>query len=63
MTHAKREDVLDVQVKVLFTQAQIPALDYMAARAGKQRGTFIRDLVLSQIELSLNPPTESKYVQ
>lgn len=62
MTHRNRDDVLEVPIKVLFSNNQIPALEYMAARAGKPVSTFIRDLVLVQVEASLNPPVQSKYV-
>lgn len=49
-----RRDVRDVEVKARFSQKHAELLEALAMRDGKQRATWIHDLVVWHMYKSLN---------
>lgn len=55
-----RRDVRDVEIKIRLSSKHAALLEVMSMRDGKQRATWIHDLVVWHLFSSLNP-NESEY--
>lgn len=53
--YENRDDVRDVEIKIRLSQKHADLLGLMSMRDGKQRATWVHDLVVWHLFSSLNP--------